>query len=358
MDDETLFGPYEVDLTKLTPEEAARVRRRAARFAKRPKMRAVFCERHGGPETLVVKELDWPGKPGPGEVKVQLWARSVSFVDMLQIAGRYQVRQPPPFIPGSEASGIILDVGEGVVGLKKADKILCPAGWVEEAILPASQVVLAPTNLGFELLSAFRGNYTTAYYGLQRARLQPGETLLVHGASGGVGFAAVDLGKLLGAIVIATGSNDEKLEIVKDKGANHVINVAAGSFAERVKELTGGRGADVVFDPVGGRVFDESLRCVASRARLLVVGFAGGDASAVKTNQLLIKDIEVIGYTMAALARDDPALADRNLKQLIRWVESEHIRPYCSHYLPLTSPAEALQAMCDRKVVGKAVLIS
>jgi NADPH:quinone reductase len=358
MDDETLFGPYEVDLTKLTPEEAARVRRRAARFAKRPKMRAVFCERHGGPETLVVKELDWPGKPGPGEVKVQLWARSVSFVDMLQIAGRYQVRQPPPFIPGNEASGIILDIGEGVVGLKKADKILCSVGWVEEAILPASQVVLAPTNLGFELLSAFRGNYTTAYYGLQRARLQPGETLLVHGASGGVGFAAVDLGKLLGAIVIATGSNDEKLEIVKDKGANHVINVAAGSFAERVKELTFGRGADVVFDPVGGRVFDESLRCVAPRARLLVVGFAGGDASAVKTNQLLIKDIEVIGYTMAALARDDPALADRNLQQLIRWVESEHIRPYCSHYLPLTSPAEALQAMCDRKVVGKAVLIS
>ena len=358
MDDESLIDPYEIDFDKMTPEAAARLRRRLARFAKRPKMRAVFCERYGGPETLVVKDIDWPGKPGPGEVKVQLWARSVSFVDMLQIAGRYQVQAALPFIPGTEASGIVLDIGEGVTEFKRQDRVLCPVGWVEEAILPTSKVVMAPSNLGFELLSAFRGNYTTAYYGLQRARLQPGDTLLVHGAAGGVGLAAVDLGKMLGAIVIATAGSEDKLEIVKEKGADHVINYTAGEFAERVLELTGGRGVDVVFDPVGGKVFDESIRCIAPRGRLLVVGFASGQAATVKTNQLLIKDIEVIGYTMAALARDDPALAQRNLTQLIRWVESEHIRPYCSHYLPLTSPAEALQAMCDRRVIGKAVLIS
>jgi NADPH2:quinone reductase len=208
------------------------------------------------------------------------------------------------------------------------------------------------------LLSAFRGNYTTAYYGLQRARLQGGETLLVNGASGGVGFAAVDLGKLFGAKVIATGGSDKKLAIVADNGADHVVNYSSGEFAEKVMALTNGRGVDVVFDPVGGAVFDESMKCLAPRARVLVVGFASGQSSTVKTHQLLIRDVEVIGYTMAALQRDDPALADRNLRQLIRWAESEHIRPYCSHYLPLANPYDALQAVCDRKVVGKAVLIS
>ena len=351
------FGIRDVLSPDFVPPKAPE-RKRVPRFVKPEKMRAVYCERHGGPEVLVVKELPWPEAPGPGEVKVQLWARSVSFVDLLQIAGKYQVQPPLPFIPGNEASGLILEVGEGVTQFKPEDAVLCPGGWVEEVILPASRVLHAPWNIGHELRSALRANYTTAYYGLQRGRIAPGETLLVHGAAGGVGLAAVDLGKLFGATVIATGGSDEKLEVVKQKGADHVINNTRGGFREQVKELTGGRGADVIFDPVGGAVFDESMRCVAPMGRILVVGFAGGEAAVAKTNHLLIKDAEVIGFTIGALSRHDPQRAAKNLQQLIRWVESEHIRPYCSHYLPLTSAAEALALVRDRKVIGKAVLIS
>jgi NADPH:quinone reductase len=213
-----------------------------------------------------------------------------------------------------------------------------------------------PDTVSFESAAAFRANYTTAYYGLQRGRLRPGEVLLVHGAGGGVGLAAVDVGKLLGATVIATASSAEKLDVCKKMGADHVIDYTQG-FREQVKAFTGDRGADVIYDPVGGDVFDESMRCIAPFGRLLIVGFTSGRAAQAKTNHLLIKDAEAIGFTIGALARLDPAWERKNFSILMSWLAAGRITPHVSHRLPLERAAEALTLVRERKVIGKAVLV-
>ena len=218
-------------------------------------MQVVMCEAYGGPETLVVKSVDSPS-PGPGEVKIRLRARGVSFTDVLRIAGQYHVKTEPPFIPGGEAAGEILQLGADVEGLKVGDRVLCGGGFAEETVQPASSVIKLPDTVAFEAAAAFRSNYTTAYYALQRGRLRPGETLLVHGAAGGVGLATVDMGKLMGARVIATARTPERLEVCKQLGADHVIDYSKG-FRDQLLALTDKRGADVIFDPVGGDVFDE-----------------------------------------------------------------------------------------------------
>jgi NADPH2:quinone reductase len=318
-------------------------------------MKAVFCEQLGGPEHLVLREVASP-TPGPGEVRVALHARGVSFVDLLMIAGQYQVKREVPFIPGSEAAGVVLEIGPGVKGIAPGARVLVPGGYAEEVVAPAERVTPLPDTVSLEAAAAFRANYATAYYGLQRGRLQAGEVLLVHGAAGGVGLAAVDVGTLLGATVIAAASTDEKLLVCREMGADHVINVTQG-FREQVRDLTGGRGADVIYDPVGGDVFDESMRCIAPFGRLLIVGFTGGRAAAVKTNHLLIKDAEAIGFTIGALARLDPAREQRNASILMGWLAAGRIRPYVSHRLPLAQAAEALRLVRDRKVIGKAVLV-
>src|SRR5215471_10265196 len=244
-------------------------------------MRAIFCEKLGGPEELVLREVPSP-VPGPGEVKVALRARGVSFVDVLMIAGQYQVKRELPFIPGGEAAGVVAEVGAGVEGVKPGDRVLAPGGFAEETVVAAQRVTPLPDAVSFETAAAFRSSYCTAYYALQRGRLRAGETLLVHGAAGGVGLAAVDLGRLLGATVIATASSDEKRAFLKEYGADHVL--PSSGFREAVKELTDGRGADVIYDPVGGDVFDESVRCIAFGGRILIVGFTSGRPSAAKTN--------------------------------------------------------------------------
>lgn len=318
-------------------------------------MRAIFCERLGGPEHLALREVASPA-PGPGEVKVGLRARGVSFVDVLMIAGQYQTKREPPFIPGSEAAGVVLEVGTGVENITPGDRVLVPAGFAEEAVVPATRVTPLPATVSFEAAAAFRANYSTAYYGLQRGRLQAGEVLLVHGAAGGVGLAAVDVGKLLGATVIATASTADKRAVCKKIGADHVIDYTQG-FREQVKALTGDRGADVIYDPVGGDVFDESMRCIAPFGRLLIVGFTSGRAAQVKTNHLLIKDAEAIGFTIGALGRLDPGWERKNLSILMGWLAAGRITPYVSHRLPLAQAAEALTLVRDRKVIGKALLV-
>jgi NADPH2:quinone reductase len=318
-------------------------------------MQVVMCEAYGGPESLVVKSVESP-EPGPGQVKVRLRARGVSFTDVLRIAGKYHVKDPPPFIPGGEAAGEIVALGEGVEGLAAGDRVLCGGGFAEETVQPAASVIKLPPTVAFEAAAAFRSNYTTAYYALQRGRLQPGETLLVHGAAGGVGLATVDMGKLMGARVIATARNAERLEICKKLGADHVIDYSNG-FRDAVKDLTGGRGADVVFDPVGGDVFDESMRCIAPFGRILIVGFTSGRPAEAKTNHLLVKDAEVIGFTIGALNRLDPKWARRNLETLVGWLGAERIHPYHSHALPLAKATEALNLIVERKVIGKALLV-
>lgn len=319
-------------------------------------MKAVFCEKLGGPRDLVVRDVAPPGPPGGGQVKVSLEARGVSFVDVLLVAGGYHVRPELPFVPGSEAAGVVVEVGSGVEGLAEGARVLVPAGWVDEVVADAADVVPIPPHVSFESAAAFRSNYATAYYGLQRGSLQPGEVLLVHGAAGGVGLAAVDVGKLMGATVIGTASSPEKLAVVQRMGADHVIDYSAG-FRDRVRELTGGRGADVIYDPVGGDVFDESMRCIAPYGRILIVGFTSGRAALAKTNHLLVKDASVIGFTIGALGRHDPARAQRNFQVLMSWLAADRIHPYASHRLPLERAADALQLIIDRKVIGKVVLV-
>jgi NADPH2:quinone reductase len=318
-------------------------------------MKAIFCERLGDPELLVLREIESPS-PGPGEVKVGLRARGVSFVDLLTIAGQYQVKREVPFVPGSEAAGVVLETGPGVDRIAPGARVLVPGGYAEEVVVAAARVTPLPDSVTFEAAAAFRSSYCTAYYGLQRGRLQAGEVLLVHGAGGGVGLAAVDVGKLMGATVIATASTDEKLAVCKALGADHLIN-STGGFREQVKDLTGGRGADVIYDPVGGDMFEESMRAIAPFGRLLIVGFTSGRAAAVKTNHLLIKDAEAIGFTIGALARLDPVREQRNAAILMGWLAAGRIKPHVSHRLPLARAAEALALVRDRKVIGKAVLV-
>jgi NADPH2:quinone reductase len=318
-------------------------------------MKAVLCEQLGSPQKLVIRDIESPS-PGAGEVKVALKARGVSYVDVLQIAGQYQVVREVPFIPGGEAAGVVMEVGAGVESVQPGDRVLTTGGFAEETVVAATAVTPLPESVRFAAAAAFKSNYTTAYYGLQRGRLKAGEILLIHGAAGGVGLAAVDMGKLLGATVIATASTEEKLAVCKQMGADHVINYTEG-FREQVKALTGGRGADVIYDPVGGDVFDESMRCIAPYGRILIIGFTGGRPALAKTNHLLIKDAEAIGFTIGALSRHDPAWARRNFEHLMGWLSSGRIPPYVSHELPLEKAAEALQLITDRKVIGKAVLV-
>ena len=318
-------------------------------------MKAVYCETHDGPDALVVREVAEPGAPGKGEIKVAVAARGMSFTDVLMSQGGYQVQPPLPFVIGGEGAGEITAVGDEVDGLAVGDAVLVPAGCIEQVVVAARRATPIPRGVELEHAAAFRSNYATALYAMQRGRLQAGETLLVHGAAGGVGLATVDVGKLMGATVIATAGADDKLEVVRGLGADHTINYREG-FREQVKALTDGRGADVIFDPVGGDVFDESMRCVAPFGRILIVGFTGGRAALAKTNHLLIKDAEAIGFTIGGLSRHDPAWAARNQRVLMGWLAAGRIKPHVSHRLPLEQTAQALRLITERQVVGKVVV--
>lgn len=321
-------------------------------------MKAVICETLGEPRELKIRDIDAPGSPGEGEVLVALRASGVSFVDVLMVAGEYQMKPELPFIPGQEGAGIVTEVGHDVIGLHPGDRVMTshpPGAFTEEAVLRAGSAVRIPENMSFEEAAAFRANYTTAYLAMQRGNLKKGEVLLVHGAAGGVGLAAVHVGKLLGAEVIATASSDDKLEVVQKEGADHIINYSDG-FREQVKALTGGRGADVIYDPVGGDVFDESMRCINRLGRIVIIGFTSGRAALARTNHLLIKDATVTGMTIGAFGRFEPEAAQRNFTQLMDWVAEGKLKPHISHRLPLTGVVEAMELIRQRKVIGKVVL--
>ena len=320
-------------------------------------MKAVFCEQLGTPDDLVLREVDDPGSPDEGEVAVALEVRGISYTDLLMVAGQYQVKPDLPFVVGGQAAGRITAVGPGVTGLEAGDPVLAGGGCMERTVTRADRVTPLPDGVDLAEAASFGANYATALYALQRGRLQAGETLLVHGAAGGVGLAAVDVGKLMGARVIATASTDEKLAVVGSMGADHLINYTDG-FREQVKALTDNRGADVIYDPVGGDVFDESMRCIALFGRILIVGFTGGRPALAKTNHLLIKDAEAIGFTIGALERNDPAWAERNRRVLLDWLASGRIHPYISHRVPMSAAADAFRLIADRKVIGKVVVVN
>ena len=234
--------------------------------------------------------------------------------------------------------------------------MLVPGGCVEQVLVDSQQATLLPSNVDLDSAASFRSNYLTALVALHRAQLEAGEPLLVHGAAGGVGLAAVDLGKLMGARVIATASSDEKLKVVDSLGANHLLNYSKGGFREKVKDLTNGQGADVIYDPVGGEVFEESMRCIAPFGRILIVGFTSGKPALAKTNHLLVKDAQIIGFTIGGFKKHAPEKAKRNESTLMDWLESKRIHPYISHRFPLKETVDALRLITQRKVIGKVLV--
>jgi NADPH2:quinone reductase len=314
--------------------------------------------------SVVLDEIDLL-PPGPGEVQVRLKACAVNFPDILMIQGKYQLKPPLPFAPGGEAAGDIVAVGAGVIDHAIGDAVVVGlryGGFAEAVNVPAGAAGPIPGRMSYSKAASFHTAYLTAYVALvPRGQLQPGETLLVHGATGGVGLAAVDLGKVLGATVIATGGTDAKLAVVKARGADHVINYTQpdgrlGGFREQVKALTDGRGADVVFDPVGGDVFDESMRCVNWNARLLTIGFTSGRWPQAAVNLILIKQLSVIGVRAGEYGRKEPAKGAQVHKALFELAESGRIDPYICASFPLEEAVGAMRMLTDRKVVGKVVI--
>lgn len=296
---------------------------------------------------------------GPGEVKCRVMASSLNFPDILMCQGKYQFKPELPFVPGMELAGDVVAVGEGVDGFEVGDRVCGGAktgGFAEYAALPAQALRKIPPAFSYAQAASYGAAYLTAYVALvRRARLQQGETLLVHGASGGVGLATIDLGKLLGATVIATSGSDEKLDALKAFGADHVLNVASG-FREQVKALTSGRGADVIFDPVGGDVFDESTRCIAFDGRLLVIGFMSGRIAEVKTNIPLIKGFSVVGVRAGEYGRQFPDRGIENMNAIWTLAAEGRTRPLIHAELPLDQTREAMELLIRRQVTGKVVI--
>jgi NADPH:quinone reductase len=324
-------------------------------------MKAMVCERFGGPEVLVEREIPDPPPPGAGEIQVRIEARGVQYVDVLMLAGKYQFRPEPPFIPGGEAAGHVIAVGPDVTEFAVGDAVMARHTLGACAELGNAKAVLCdkvPVGLTMAQAGVFRGAYSTAYHALlQRGRMQAGEWVLVHGAAGGIGIAAIQMAKAFGAKVIATASTEVKRQACLEEGADHAIDYRGG-FVDQVKQLTGGRGVDIVYDPIGDKVGEDSLRCLAWCGRLLILGFLGGGPSTIKSNYLLIKGIDAIGVRIGGLNEANPALAIANMKALAALAEQGKLRPRISHTFRLDQAAEALQAVIDRAVIGKAVLLS
>lgn len=322
-------------------------------------VRAVVCRELGPPEALRLETF--PSRPlRPGEVRVAIRAAGLNFPDILMAAGEYQLKPELPFTPGVEAAGDVTEVDPAVTGTAVGDEVIVKmryGAYADEAVVAASQLTPKPSTFDYAEAATFLAGHGTAYHALiDRGKLAAGELLLVHGAGGGVGLAAVEIGKMLGATVIAAASSEEKLAIAKARGADHLLLYAREPFRDAVKRITDGRGVDVVFDPVGGEIFENSLRCIAWGARVLVIGFTGGIGSA-KTNLLLIKGASVLGVRAGEAVRRDPALGQVRLNALLAWAEQGKLRPNVSHRLPLEDYARAMRLLIERKAIGRVALM-
>lgn len=320
-------------------------------------MRAVLCQALGQP--LVVRDIAPPPLFADG-VRIAVQAAGVNFADSLVTNGQYQEKLEPPFTPGFEAAGTVLEVAPGVTSCRPGDRVmavLSQGGYAEQAVARAGDVWVIPDSMDVVTAAGFPIAYGTSHYGLiERCRLQPGETLLVHGAAGGVGLTAVEVGAALGATVIATAGGPDKVAVALEHGAAHGIDYKVEDIRSRVKELTGGRGVDVVYDPVGGSVFDASLRCTAPNGRILVVGFASGKVSTPPGNLLLVKNLTVIGYNWGAYRTLTPATWRDSLTQALDWCAAGRLRPLVSRTLPLEQANEAIGLLKSRAATGKVVL--
>ena len=324
-------------------------------------MRAVLCKAYGPPSSLVVEEVPSPVAQ-PGEVVISVKAAGVNFPDTLIIQGKYQFKPDPPFSPGGEVAGVVKEVGDGVTTFKPGDRVIGSTifgGFAEELALPADRVMAIPDGVDYDIASGFVLVYGTSYHALaDRAKLKAGETLLVLGAAGGVGLSAVEIGKALGARVIAAASSKDKLDVCIQHGADEVIDYSTEDLKARVKELTGGNGVDVIYDPVGGDYAEPALRSIAWDGRYLVVGFAAGDIPKIPLNLTLLKGCAIVGVFWGAFTMREPTRNRMNIAQLFSWVASGTLNPLVSKAYPLERAGEALDDMLAPRVTGKVVLIT
>ncbi len=322
-------------------------------------MKAVLCKAFGPAESLVLEDIASP-EPKKNEVLLQVHAAGVNFPDTLIIEGKYQFKPPFPFSPGGEAAGVVGAVGEKVSHVKPGDRVMALTGWgsfAEEVAVPGYNVMPIPDGMDFPSAAAFGMTYGTSMHALkQRANLQPGETLLVLGASGGVGLAAVEIGKAMGAKVIAAASSEAKLEVARAAGADVLINYSEGSLKDKLKEITGGQGVDVIYDPVGGDLFEEAFRSIAWNGRMLVVGFASGTIPALPANLTLLKGASLVGVFWGSFAQRQPQDNAANFQQLFAWFAEGKIKPLVSQTYPLAKAADAINHLGQRKAVGKVVV--
>ncbi len=323
-------------------------------------MKAVLCKQYGMPDTLVLEEVA-SLVPAAGQLVVSMNAAGVNFPDALIIQGKYQVKPPMPFSPGSELAGVVKAVGEGVLNFKLGDAVIAYAGYgayAEEVAVDARTCIPMPAGVDFKVAASFMMTYGTSYHALKdRARLQPGETLLVLGAAGGVGSAAVELGKLMGARVIAAASSEDKLEACRKLGADATINYSSEDLREAIKRITEGKGVDVVYDPVGDKFAEPAMRDMAWGGRYLVIGFAAGEIPKIPLNLPLLKGFSIVGVFWGSFTRKEPKQNQANVQELLGWIAAGKLKPLVSAAYPLAEAARALKDVLERKVMGKVVLV-
>ncbi|MFV0308768.1 MAG: NADPH:quinone oxidoreductase family protein [Desertimonas sp.] len=322
-------------------------------------MKAVVCKEFGPPENLVVEEVPDP-VPAPGQLLIEVKASAVTFPDTLMLEDKYQFKTGVPYTPGTEGAGIVVALGDGVEGWAIGDRAVgglgTTGGFAERMLIPAAAARRLPEAAAFEAVTGLNYAYGTTLYGLRdRAGLRPGETLLVTGAGGAVGLSAVEIGRLMGARVIAAASSDDKLALCRERGADETINYSTESLKDRAKELTGGTGVDVVYDCVGGDKAEQALRAIAWEGRFLVIGFTAGIPS-IPLNLALLKSCQIVGVFYGAMTAREPARSAEISNQLIEWVADGSLDPLVSDRYPLERAGEALRALMDRQAAGKLVI--
>lgn len=323
-------------------------------------MKAILCKEFGSPNLLILEEIPDP-TPAPNQVLIAVEACGVNFPDALIIQNKYQFKPELPFSPGGEVAGKVIDLGTEVTNFQIGQSVLALCGWggfAEKVAVDANRVFALPTGLPSKIAATTLYTYGTSYHALKdRANLQPGETLLVLGAAGGVGLAAVELGKLMGAKVIAAASSEEKLALCQEKGADLTINYEMEDLKSRIKELTGGKGVDVVYDPVGGKYTESAVRSMAWKGRYLIVGFADGEIPQIPMNLPLLKGCSIIGVFWGQFSTLEAKVSFQNTQQLMAWIQEGKIRQHIGRSYSLEEAPEALQAVLDRKMLGKGVVM-
>ncbi len=324
-------------------------------------MKAVLCKSHGLPDTLMIEEIP-STQPGPKEVLIRVKACGVNFPDTLIIQGNYQFKPEMPFSPGGELAGIVTEAGAQVSHVKPGDHVIAFTGWggfAEEVVTDAYKVIPIPPSLDFNIAASFAMVYGTSYHAFyDRAQLKSGETVLVLGAAGGVGLAAVEIAKIMGARVIAAASNDVKLDVCRSHGADELVNYNHIDWRDRVKQLTDGKGVDVIYDPVGGDLSEPAIRLIAWNGRYLAIGFAAGSIPKVSLNLPLLKGCSIVGVFWGEFAMRQKRENQANMQQLFAWLMEGKLKPHISAVYPLEKAADALNALMARQTTGKVVLVT